>query len=189
MPSATTDTRAEAARRRRRRILLIALALVVVIGVAAVLYSAVTTSQRPGPAPAENAAPAVLTAHTWDGGAVTVPGIRPSVLLFFSVECGSCGPTAQAMAQAQQTGGQTANFIAVDIAGYETDAAVKGFLTTNTATALAYAIDTDAQWVRSYQVSQISTVMVLDDAGKEVFRAVEPGAEKITTELAKVTAG
>lgn len=108
--------------------------------------------------------------------------------LFFSVECGSCGPTAQALAQAQQTGGETANFVAVDIAGYETDADVKGFLTANNAVALAYAIDTDAQWVRTYQVSQISMVVVLDDAGKEVFRAVEPIAETITTELAKVTA-
>ncbi|SFB62785.1 Thioredoxin-like [Amycolatopsis marina] len=193
MPHAPTGARAEATPGRRRT-LFIALAVVAVLGVAAVLYSAFSGAERPATsAPAganagNAAAPAALTARTVDGGQITVPGNRPSVLFFFSVECGSCGPATTALAQAEQAVGDTANFVAVDVAGYETKADVTDFLTAHEATTLAYAIDTDGQWIRTYQVNQLSTVVVLDASGKEVFRAIEPSAEQIQAELATVTA-
>jgi hypothetical protein len=48
------------------------------------------------------AAAAGFTATTLSGQQLTVPGGKPSVLFFFSVNCGTCGPGAQALAQAQQ---------------------------------------------------------------------------------------
>lgn len=195
MPPAPTDTPRSAAPRGRRHTLIIALAVIAaVLAVGAVLYSAFsasnqsTSSAPAGAKPADAAAPAALTARTLDGKDVTVPGNRPSVLFFFSVECGGCGPSAQALAQAQKAVEDKANFVAVDVAGYETEADVKGFLATNRATTMAYAIDTSSQWIRTYGVNQLSTAVVLNSAGKEVFRAVEPSTEQITAELAKVTA-
>lgn len=179
-----------ATRGRRRRTLLVVLAVVSVVGVAAVLYSAFSASDKPTASAPPDANPGTqtLTAHTLDGGQVTVPGNRPSVLFFFSVECGGCGPSAQALAQARQAVGDKANFVAVDVAGNETEADVTGFLNTYKATTLAYAIDTTAQWIRTYKVNQLSTAVVLNSGGTETFRAVEPSAEQIRAELATVTA-
>ncbi|MGH3679386.1 MAG: TlpA family protein disulfide reductase [Natronosporangium sp.] len=190
MPHAPTATH-PGATRGRRRTLLVVLAVVAAVGAAAVLYSAFSPSGQPtGGAPnqADAASPATLAARTLDGNKVTVPGNRPSVLFFFSVECGGCGPSAQALAHAQQAVGDKATFVAVDVAGYETETDVTSFLTSYQATTLAYAIDTDSRWIRTYNVNQLSTAVVLDRAGQEVFRAVEPSAEQIRAELAKVTA-
>lgn len=175
----------------RRRSWLIVLAVVAALGVAAVLYTAFSASQQPGASPGvgNSASPAVFTARTLTGGQVAVPGSRPSVLLFFSVECGGCGPTAGALAEVERTAGGAANFALVDVAGYETDEDITGFLGQYRATSLSYTIDTDARLITTYRVQQLSTVLVLDAAGREVFRAVEPSAERIRAELAKVAAG
>jgi thiol-disulfide isomerase/thioredoxin len=189
-PASTTTT----VNRGRRRTLLIAVLIVAVSGAGAVLYSALSAPAQPtlatpaGSAAGDAAAPGALTARTLDGGQIVVPGNRPSVLLFFSVECGGCGPSAQALAQAQQATGNRANFVAVDVAGYETEADVKRFLSSYHATTLAYALDTHSTWARTYQVNQLSTAIILNSQGKEVFRAVEPSAEQIRAALAKVTA-
>lgn len=175
---------------RRRWNLLIAGAIVAaVVGVGA--CSAPTSPSSAAGAPAAqdaNSTAASFTAHTLDGRKVTVPGSRPAVLFFFSVECGGCGPSAQALAEAQRSVRDKASFVAVDIAGYETVEDVQGFLTEYDATTLAYAIDTDAKWIRAFGVNQLSTAVVLNAAGKEVFRAVEPTAERVRAELAKVGA-
>ncbi len=42
-----------------------------------------------------------FTAQSVVGEPIKVPGGRPTVLLFFSVECGGCGPTANALAKVQ----------------------------------------------------------------------------------------
>jgi thiol-disulfide isomerase/thioredoxin len=182
------------AHRGRRRALLIAVLIAAIGGGGAVLYSALSAPAQPtlsapaGSAAGDVAAPVTLAARSLDGGQIVVPGNRPSVLLFFSVECGGCGPSAQALAQAQQATGNRANFVAVDVAGYETEAAVTRFLTSYHATTLAYALDTHSTWARTYQVNQLSTAIILNSQGKEVFRAVEPSAEQIRAALAKVTA-
>lgn len=175
-------------------------AFLAVVGLAVVALAATACAGpsspggQAGPSPAAHgtedpaATAPTLTAATLDGEQVTVPGGKPSVLLFFSVECGGCGPTAQDVARVQRSVGDNANFVAVDVAGYETEADVKGFLTTYKATSLAYAIDTDAQWIRTFGINQLSLVTVLDADGAEVFRAVEPSAERIRSALATVTA-
>lgn len=182
--------------RSRRRLAFLALvgAAVVVLAATACSRPSDSSGGQAGSSPAaQGAADAAgaaqtFTAATLDGEQVTVPGAKPSVLLFFSVECGGCGPTAQDVAKVQKSVGDKANFVAVDVAGYETEADVKAFLTNYEATTLAYAIDSDAQWIRAYGINQLSLVTVLDASGKEVFRAVEPAAEQVKAELAKVTA-
>jgi peptidoglycan hydrolase-like protein with peptidoglycan-binding domain len=53
------------------------------------------------------------------------------VLFFFSVGCGGCGPSTQALAQVQQAVGTKANFVAVDVGPGETEQDIKAFLTAN----------------------------------------------------------
>ena len=181
---------------RRRPALIAAVAGAAVLGIVAVLYTALSpsptsraASTQPNPPNAgASSAPAVFTAHTLTGGTVEVPGTQPSVLFFFSVECGTCGPGAQALAAALSTTPQPVNFVAVDISPYETDDDIARFLTANKATSLAYATDHDARLIGAYQVTRLSTAVVLDDSGTVVFRGVDPTAEQIQNALAKVTA-
>jgi hypothetical protein len=187
-PIATTPPNTP--RNRRRLALVVTAAVIAVIAAAAVLYSAFSPQPSKGPTPGENGGAATtLTARTNSGTQVTVPGARPAAVLFFSVECGTCGPTAQALAQTQtQTPPGAANFVAIDIAPAETESEVTGFLTANGAKGFAYAIDTDTSWARRFNVNHLSTVVVLDTTGKEVFRAVEPSNEQLQDALAKATA-
>jgi len=159
------------------------------ISVLAVLLTACggLTKDNPSPAVDGGASTAGFTARTIAGSSITLPGERPSVLLFFSVECGGCGPTANALAQARAQDPKAADFGVIDVAAYETSKDIEGFLKDYDATALAYASDPDGTLTARYGVTQLSTVVIVDPDGKVVFRGVEPNAEKIRAELDKVT--
>lgn len=183
MPPTPTDTPAAASRRSgRRRTLWMAGALVAVLAVAAVLYTALTPTSSTAAGPAGG--PVSFTATTTSGQPVTVPGARPSVLLFFGVNCGGCGPTSTALAQIQQQNPAAANFVGVDITPGETDGDVRGFLATNHATGLGYTFDSDTRLIRALGVTQLTTVVVLDATGAPTWRAVEPTREQVQTALA-----
>jgi hypothetical protein len=137
---------------------------------------------------ANPAASAGFTAQTVSGEPIQVPGGRPTVVLFFSVECGGCGPTANALAQVQADDPTAANFVVVDVAAYETAGDIEGFLTGYDASDVGYTIDKDGGLTADYEVTQLSTVLILDADNNVTFRAIEPSADTIRTELAKVTA-
>lgn len=172
----------------RRRWLAIVGAAVVALLVLAVTYTALS---QPSPAPgavssaagASKAATA-FTASTLAGEEVPVPGGKPSVVFFFSATCGTCGPGARALAEAQAST-PNANYVAVDIDPNESVDVVQEFLTANDADTLAYALDTDAALTRAYQLTQLSTAVVLDASGTEVYRGVDPTPTQIRTALSK----
>ncbi|WP_205677030.1 MULTISPECIES: thioredoxin-like domain-containing protein [unclassified Arthrobacter] len=130
------------------------------------------------------AAAAGFTAATSQGEQVPVPGSKPSVLFFFSIECGACGPGTRMLAEVQRSSPAAVNYVAVDIAPYETADEIKEFLAGNGASSLAFASDTDTRLITAYGINQVSTAVVLDAAGTEVFRAVEPDAAELRTALA-----
>lgn len=129
-----------------------------------------------------------FTAQSVAGEPIKVPGGQPTVVLFFSVECGGCGPTANALAQVQADDPTAANFVVVDVAAYETAGDIEGFLTGYDASDVGYTIDKDGGLTADYEVTQLSTVLILDADNNVTFRAIEPSADTIRTELAKVTA-
>ena len=59
---------------------------------------------------------------------------------------------------------------------YETADEIREFLAGNGASSLVFASDTDTRLITAYRINQVSTAVILDAAGTEVFRAVEPGA-------------
>lgn len=130
-----------------------------------------------------------FTAVTSQGEQVPVPGSKPSVLFFFSIECGVCGPGARVLAEVQRSSPAAVNYVTVDIAPYETADEIREFLAGNGASSLAFASDSDTRLITAYRINQVSTVVVLDGAGAEVFRAVEPGAAELRTALAAAGAG
>lgn len=176
--------------RNHSRLMRFALPIAAALGLAIALlvtYSSPGTPDSPAPdAISDDAAAAgSFTARTITGDTVEVPGSRPSVLFFFSISCGSCGPGAQSLAEAQSQAGGQANFVVVDVVPQETDEDIEEFLTYFEADTLAYTTDPDARLMTHYQVNQVSTAVVLDASGNEVSRAVDPSPEQIRAELAK----
>lgn len=191
--SSTPDVTRSPESSRRRNTLLIALAVVAALGIVSLLYtglsasndSSATAQKSPGAA-AGGSVSGAFTARTMAGQQVAVPGSRPSVLFFFSVECGACGPGARALADVQRQDPQRANFVAVNINAGDTDQSIREFLSQNQATGLGLVRDTDTRLLQAYQVNQLSTAVILDASGKVVYRAVEPTASQIESQLAKV---
>lgn len=182
--SQTTTGRSPSPRPSRRRWPLLAGIGLAVIAVLAVAYTALA----PAPAPTAGSSTGVeFTAATLSGQQVSVPGGKPSVVYFFTVNCGTCGPEAQALALLQQTT-PGANFAAVDLDPNETVEDIRGFLDTNQASDLAYAIDTDSRLLSGYQITQIGVAVVLDAAGNEVFRGYKPTTAQIETALTEAGA-
>jgi len=146
------------------------------------------SSQGAAPGATASVTAEAFTAQTAAGGQVSVPGSKPSVLFFFSIECGACGPFTKALAEVQRSAPEAANYVAVDVASYETAPDVEAFLAQNQASSLAYAIDTNTRLISAYQVNQLSTAVVLDASGTEVFRGVEPSVAQIRDALTKAGA-
>ncbi|GAA1640735.1 hypothetical protein GCM10009700_29370 [Brevibacterium sanguinis] len=143
------------------------------------MFSSAPRADQAGEGPAPAAA-ARFTAVTSQGEKVPVPGgSKPSVLFFFSIGCGACGPGIRVLAEVQNISPAAANYVAVDIAPYETAEEIKEFLAGNNASSLAFASDSDIRLVTAYQINQVSTAVVLDAAGIEVFRGVKPGAAEL----------
>jgi hypothetical protein len=140
-------------------------------------------------------AAAVATLRTIDGAVVRVPSARPSVLLFITVGCEGCGASAQSTARvariarvarvARSVPGR-ATFLAVDLDLFVSASNVRDFLDSVGAKGLPATINSDGTLLRKYRVTVLSSVLIIDPAGKVVYRAVNPSANAITTALSTV---
>ncbi|WP_343577666.1 TlpA disulfide reductase family protein [Mycobacterium sp.] len=173
----------------RRRYLHRAAAAVVAVATAGLVLAACAThsggpqqAQQPVPHP-RPAGPPAATLTTLAGKAVRVPGSKPTAVFFFSVGCGECAEGAKSFAKAATTVGGKAEFLAVDIDPHDSADAITGFLRSIGSPDLPAAIDKDAVLSRTYQVSAISTLIVVDPAGKVTFRATDPPTDKIEATL------
>jgi len=140
-----------------------------------------------GSSAAGSSAATEFTATTLSGEKVSIPGGKPSVLFFFAASCVTCGSGAQALAEAQ-AGVPSVSYVAVDIDPSESEAVVRDFLTDNGAETLAFTRDTDAALAVAFKVAQLSTAIVLDASGAEVFRVVHPTTSKLLSALAEAGA-
>ncbi|WP_298865232.1 thioredoxin-like domain-containing protein [uncultured Microbacterium sp.] len=180
-PAATSQKREHI-----RTFWLIGLFVLVIVGAVMAVIATVQGAQSSSPDSSGTSVSAVsgeFTAQTTDGEQVPVPGTKPSVLLFFSIECGVCGPATKMLAEVQRSAPEAANYVVVDVANYETAPEIESFLAEYEASSLGYTIDTDARLITAYEVSQLSTVVVLDASGQTVFSAVEPSEAQIRDAL------
>jgi hypothetical protein len=138
---------------------------------------------------------AVATLRTIDGTVVRVPSARPSVLLFIRVGCEGCGASAQSMARVARIARVArvarsvpglATFLAVDIDLFVSASNVRHFLDSVGAKGLPATINSDGTLLRKYRVTVLSSVLIIDPAGKVVYRAVNPTANAITRALSTV---
>ena len=176
----------------RRRWVLATSAALVAAAVLAVAYTALypraaarpVTSGAGSPA----AAPTSFAATAVSGRQVVqIPGGKPSILFFFSSTCGSCGPGARSLAQAQRDLAH-ANYVAVDVDPSDTVANVRAFLIANGASTLTYTMDPAARLTQVYQINQLSTAVVINASGGTVYRGVDPTPSQIRRALTKAGA-
>lgn len=184
-PSSTSSPRSTGGSRRRWPSL--AGALIVSLLALVVAYTALSSPADPLPDAVSSAAGSAtagtaFTASTSSGREVAVPGGKPSVLFFFSASCGSCGPGTATLVEAK-AGTPEANYVVVDVDPAQSVEVVQEFLTANDADTLSYALDTDAALTRAYQITQLSTAVVLDASGAEVYRGVDPTPTQIRSAL------
>jgi len=118
--------------------------------------------------------------RTIDGATVQVPSGKPSVLAFISIGCADCSAAAKAVAQAAVTLGNRATVIGVDMDPGVPPQTITSFLDYVGAKNLPVVID-DAKFTltKTYGVAALSSVLVVNPAGKVTFRKINPSAAAI----------
>lgn len=135
---------------------------------------------------APSSAPVALT--TIDGRQVSVPGSTPTALLFFSFSCGECVVGGKSLAQAQagaENAGSKAGFLLVDMDPKESPQDAARFRDQIDSKNLPAVIDTGATLSRTYKISALTTVIVVDAAGKVTYQGHAPSADQILGQLDK----
>jgi thiol-disulfide isomerase/thioredoxin len=130
---------------------------------------------------------AALTVWALDGQPIQIPGGRPTVLYFFSAGCRQCVSGARTLAQARKQTGPAATFLAVDRDPTQPPAVIRQFAAVAGDPDLPAASDRDAALGRRYQVTALSTLIVIDPAGTVTHRAVDPGVAPILAAIANAT--
>jgi thiol-disulfide isomerase/thioredoxin len=126
---------------------------------------------------------------TIDGAAVRVPGTKPSVLVFLSITCADCADAARTLARVEAATNATsraahlatakASFLGVDMDRGASVQAVAAFLHSVGADGLPTVLDHNNALAGAYQVTALSTVLVIDSAGRVRYRAINPSPGKI----------
>ena len=180
-------TAAPTPRKAAHHRLLSAVTAVCAVTALAACSSSTTTGSSTAPGTSASASTvAVTTLTTIDGHRMAVPGTAATTLFFFAVGCGECvgGGKSLAQAQAAVTNAHgTAAFLAVDMDPSEAPAAITGFLAQVGAQNVPAVIDKDATLARTYQVSALSTLLVVDPTGAITYRATDPTAEEIVAAI------
>ena len=153
--------------------------------------AASTASSLPAPSVAAGTTgrpvPAVgIALRTIDGATVHVPSSKPTVLAYIAMGCADCAAAAKAAGQASHTLGSTATVLAVDLDPGAPASEVNAFLDYVGAKGLPVVVDdTHFDLSRKYAVTALSSVIVIDPAGKVTYRAVNPSADAITAAVAQ----
>lgn len=129
-----------------------------------------------------------VTVRALGGQRIRIPSERPTVVYFFSATCGSCIQGAHALVQAQQQAqaAQTAaTFLAVDLDPTEPPQVIGEFVRAAGNPDLPAVSDRDAALSRRYQVTALSTLVIIDPTGRVTYRATEPSPAQILDAIAK----
>ena len=161
------------------------------LSIAAVLAAGSLTLTACGnsadPATAGSGSPATVTSV--DGQQISLPANgKPTAVFFFSVGCGECSEGAKSLAKAGKELNGKANVLAVDMDPGESPQLIRQFLDYIKAPQLPAVIDKNATLSQRYQVAALSTLIVVDPAGKVTYRATDPGPEAIQAALEKAGA-
>jgi thiol-disulfide isomerase/thioredoxin len=163
----------------------------VAIAAAVLLVSCSTNPATRGDAASSprDAATGQAALTTIDGATVRVPDNKPSVLVFLSINCADCADAARTLARVEAATRATARaahlatsnarFLGVDMDRGVSGQTVTDFLRSAGAKGLPAVFDQKAVLSGTYQVTALSTVLVIDSTGRVTFRAINPSPAKI----------
>jgi hypothetical protein len=116
-------------------------------------------------------------------GRVTIPAVgKPTAVYFFSASCGTCIGGARALGAAQRSIGDAA-YVMVGVDPNDRPEWVRQFLAVAGNPEAAVVLDLDGRVTGAFRVTQLSTAVVLDRDGREVYRGVEPSSAELVTAL------
>ncbi|AVV45428.1 redoxin domain-containing protein [Streptomyces sp. SID9913] len=175
-------------RLRRRTVLALAAATAAVLTLSACGTATTGSTAKTDTVSGSSAAAKTDTVTLLDDTTLAVPGKKPAALFFFSVGCGECAGGAKSLDKAAKAFGDKATFLAVDMDPSESKTTIMQFLDYIKAPGLATTVDKGAALSLRYQVSALSTLIVVDPQGKVTYRATDPSADQIQAALKKAGA-
>ncbi|MFE0036966.1 redoxin domain-containing protein [Streptomyces sp. NPDC059015] len=125
-----------------------------------------------------------FTATTVDGkpfDAKTLAG-RPTVLWFWAPWCPKC--KAQAAETAKVAADYQGKANVVGVAGLDTNAAMKGFVSDTATDSLPHLSDEKGEVWKRFKVTEQSRYVILDKEGTTVFEGVLPGGKGLAEKVA-----
>jgi hypothetical protein len=140
-----------------------------------------TARSRSGSVPGAAGGP-MLTVRSVTGAAVRVPDGKPTVLFFFTGECGTCYTGAKNLATVLDDTGSRADVVAVELDPSEPAAVLNQFLAAVGNPPFTVVRD-DGTLLRRFRVDALGTTVVLDATGRETFRGVDPPPQEIRRAL------
>lgn len=156
------------------------------LAAALALITACGNPQTSGASTTEASTPVTVT--DVDGETRTIPAGKPAALFFFSVGCGECVGGAASLNKAAETLGSSADYLLVDMDPREPQDTIDAFRDYIKAPKLPAVIDTGAALTTRYQITSLSTLVVVDSKGNVTYRAKDPSADQIQAELTKAGA-
>lgn len=117
-----------------------------------------------------------FTVPTLDGATFTLSEQRgnPTIIFFTAYWCGSCIPKAQELGQLYQEYKGRVTIIALDIDPTSTPELLDRFKQAAGNGAFVWALDSGSKVATAYRVNSLSTAIILDGAGRIVYRGQFP---------------
>ncbi len=174
-----------------RRIVVIAVSAAAVVALFGGLFAvAATRAHRARSAATTGAANSVaapqsgsaFTVRTVTGAQLRVPAGKPTVLFFFTGECGSCYTGAKNLATVLASTGSRADVVAVELDPSEPADILNQFLAAVGNPPFSVVRD-DGSLLRRFHVDALGTTVVVDSTGREIFRGVDPPPARILQAL------
>lgn len=145
--------------------------------------AATTSTTTPTP---HASATTTATLTSVDGTSIELPAAVPTAVLFFSYGCGECVGGGKSLAAAQaavEKAGGHARFLAVDMVPSENTGDARGFLEQIGSPSLPAVVDTNGVLTSRYQVTALTTVLVIDPSGQVTYRGHAASRDQILAAL------
>lgn len=112
-----------------------------------------------------------------------LPTGKPTVFYFFTASCGSCAAGAESVGAGSAKAASGIQAIAVDLDSGEPTATITSFMKAVGSPPFTLARD-DGSLLKEFNVDALGLTVILNGAGKEIYRGVDPSADQVARALA-----
>lgn len=116
---------------------------------------------------------------TVGGTSFTLPAQKPAVLFFMAGWCSTCIPEAEALDRIERSVGDRVAILAVDADPADSLASLEQFIALVGSPRYGFAQDRDGRLVAAFDVHALDTTVVVDAAGRVVYRDAVPTDEPV----------